>query len=101
MKKAILIGILVVVIALVIAACAPAANQTPAAGATTTGGSTEDGKAIVEAKCIQCHTLDRVTSATKSEADWTKSVDRMIGKGLKLDAAEKQAVIAYLSETYK
>jgi len=101
MKKAMLIGILIVVLALVIAACAPTATQTPAVGDTTTNDSLAEGKAIVEAKCVQCHTLDRVTSATKSEADWTKSVDRMIGKGLKLDAAEKQAVIAYLSETYK
>ncbi len=102
MKKAILFGILIIVLALVIAACAPAATQAPASdGNTTTSGSTADGKAIVEAKCTQCHTLQRVTSATKSEADWTKTVNRMMGKGLKLDDAEKQAVIAYLAETYK
>ena len=101
MKKAILFGILIVVLVLVIAACAPAAKPAATSDGNTTSVSTEEGKAIVEAKCVQCHTLDRVTSAAKSEADWTKSVDRMIGKGLKLDAAEKQAVIAYLAETYK
>jgi hypothetical protein len=32
---------------------------------------------------------------------WTATVDRMIGKGAKLNDAEKDAVITYLAETYK
>jgi hypothetical protein len=44
-----------------------------------------------------CHTRDRIDNATKDEAGWTATVDRMISYGAQLNSAEREAVIAYLS----
>lgn len=76
------------------------ADKRPAkpAAAPATG---VDGKATLEAKCVKCHNLDRVTSAKKDEAGWTTSVDKMIAKGVTLTADEKTALIKYLAATYK
>jgi len=60
-----------------------------------------DGQKLVETRCTACHSLDRVTSAKKSADDWASNVKRMVAKGAELSDAEQQAVIQYLSETYK
>jgi mono/diheme cytochrome c family protein len=56
-----------------------------------------DGEALVAERCTVCHTADRIENANKDEAGWTATVDRMIGYGADLSAAEREAVIAYLS----
>jgi hypothetical protein len=84
--------LLLLVLGLVLAACGGA--QEPAAG------SDLDGKALVEERCTECHNLQTVTSAKKSRDGWTSNVERMIGKGARLNDAEKAAVIDYLAEAY-
>ncbi|MFH1007832.1 MAG: hypothetical protein V1800_10060 [Candidatus Latescibacterota bacterium] len=59
---------------------------------------TLDGGQLVQARCAVCHPLDRVYSAVKNQQGWETTVDRMIGNGAQLDAAEREAVIAYLSD---
>ncbi len=105
-KKLLLTFLLVLGVILILAACAPAAAPAAtAADAGSSGGSTTniDAKALVEAQCSQCHSLDRVESKKSDVAGWTKIVDRMISKGSNITytADEKAAVIAYLAETYK
>lgn len=56
-----------------------------------------DGAALVAERCTVCHTTERIDAATKDEAGWTATVDRMIGNGAQLNSAEREAVIAYLS----
>ncbi len=56
-----------------------------------------DGAALVAERCTVCHTAERIDRASKDEADWTATVDRMIGYGAQLNSAEREAVIAYLS----
>ena len=93
-KTRILLGsmLLLVLLGTVLAACSGA--QEPAAG------SDLDGKALVEERCTQCHNLQTVTGTAKSRDGWQSTVERMIGKGAKLNDAEKAAVIDYLSEAY-
>ena len=104
-KKLLLTLLLVLGVILILAACAPAAAPAAATTAPSSGGSTTniDAKALVEAQCSQCHSLDRVESKKADAAGWTKIVDRMISKGsnITFTADEKAAVIAYLAETYK
>lgn len=68
-------------------------------GAETAPGDAAalDGAALVAERCSVCHTTDRIDAASKDEAGWTTTVDRMIAKGAQLDSAEREAVIAYLS----
>jgi hypothetical protein len=59
-----------------------------------------DGGELVAEKCTQCHSLDRIQGARKSEADWDATVSRMQGNGLKITDAEKAAIVGYLAKTY-
>ena len=59
-----------------------------------------DGEALVQERCTKCHSLDRVVRARKSVAEWTSTVQRMVGKGADLTPDEQAAVIEYLAETY-
>jgi len=60
-----------------------------------------DGAALVQERCTKCHNLARVEAAKKSAEEWKATVERMVSKGAQLDAAEQEAVIKFLAETYK
>jgi mono/diheme cytochrome c family protein len=64
------------------------------------GEAALSGEALLEARCAGCHGLDQVTGATKTEAAWLSTVERMIEKGATLNAAEKETLVAYLAEMY-
>jgi hypothetical protein len=61
---------------------------------------TLDGKTLAEERCTQCHTLDRVTSTSKTKDEWQANVERMVSKGAKLSAEEQAVVVEYLAEMY-
>lgn len=56
-----------------------------------------DGAALVKDRCTTCHGAGRIDKAKKDRKGWEENVDRMITKGAKLDKAERDAVVAYLS----
>jgi mono/diheme cytochrome c family protein len=60
----------------------------------------EQGQQLVETRCAECHTLDRVTAASKSQQEWADTVDRMIERGASLDEQERESVIDYLAENH-
>lgn len=60
-----------------------------------------DGKVLVETRCTTCHGLSRIESTSKSADQWKTTVEKMVGKGANLNAEELQAVIQYLTDTYK
>jgi thiosulfate/3-mercaptopyruvate sulfurtransferase len=64
---------------------------------TGLGQPSLNGETLVNERCTVCHSLDRVHKANKDKAGWVKTVDRMIRKGAKLNDAERQAVVDYLS----
>jgi thiosulfate/3-mercaptopyruvate sulfurtransferase len=68
-------------------------------GKSSTGGevTTLDGEKLVKERCTVCHSLDRVHKAKKDKTGWEKIVNQMIGNGAKLNDAERQAVVDYLS----
>ncbi len=66
----------------------------------TTAGTALDGQALLEARCVECHGLDRTTGASKSAAEWQETVERMVSKGAQLSPAEVETLVAYLAETY-
>lgn len=97
--KLLLVFVLIIGLLLILSACSPSAA--PASSGSTNQVSSSDGKALVESRCTVCHGMDRISSATKTESEWTQTVDRMIGHGAVLNDSEKAAVIAYLAATYK
>ena len=60
----------------------------------------EQGQQLVETRCAECHTLDRITSASKSQQEWADTVDRMIERGASLADQERESVIGYLAGNY-
>ena len=59
-----------------------------------------NGAALLEERCTVCHSLDRVTSASKTRQEWEQTVTRMVGKGARLNTDEQEILISYLTETY-
>jgi cytochrome c5 len=92
--------LLVLLVGTFLAACG--ASQPPATAST--GGqpatTTLDGQTLLQERCTVCHNLNRVISAHKTAAQWTTTVERMVGKGAQLDAQEQQTLIDYLAQTY-
>jgi len=71
-----------------------------ACGGSPAEEATLSGAELLEARCTACHGLAQVTSATKTEAEWLSTVDRMIGMGATLNEAEKGTLVSYLAEMY-
>ena len=59
-----------------------------------------DGAALLEDRCSECHSTNKVKQAPRSKSDWESNVNRMIQKGASLSDAEKQALVDYLAQTY-
>ena len=66
-------------------------------GISAAGAADLSGERLTGDRCTRCHTAERFVKAKKAAADWKVTVDRMIGKGAKLSAGERQSVIDYLS----
>jgi cytochrome c5 len=79
---------------------APAATESAAPSPTDEPSGTLDGATLVQERCTQCHTLDRVKAKSESRANWAMIVDQMIANGASLNDQEKQAVIDYLAAEY-
>jgi cytochrome c5 len=67
----------------------------PAVETTDQGGAT-----LLESRCSVCHSADKPKQAKKTADQWEQTVSRMIGKGAKLTAVEKAALVDYLAKTY-
>jgi cytochrome c5 len=99
MRRWLWLFVLVWYLILVAAACSSAASTptpTPAASATT-----GEGALLVEERCTVCHSLARIQSAHKTEAEWKATVDQMIRHGAQLTPEEETIVVQYLAATYK
>ncbi|HEX7541693.1 MAG TPA: hypothetical protein VF352_06140 [Anaerolineales bacterium] len=68
---------------------------------TSSSGNSSNGQTLMQERCSVCHSLGRVTSAHKTAAEWTVSVERMVSRGAQLNAQEQQTLIAYLAANYK
>jgi mono/diheme cytochrome c family protein len=75
-------------------AAKPVPPPSPAAPAAT------DGASLLETRCADCHSIDRVKQAKKTRAQWAQTVTRMIHQGAQLNSAEQALVIDTLSKTY-
>lgn len=62
----------------------------------------EIGKTLLKQKCALCHDLERVIRASKTETEWSTTVERMItnmGDTKFLSPIDKKALVKYLSKT--
>jgi hypothetical protein len=79
------------------------APTTPPAGATApapTATSGINGETLLNARCVACHPLDRVTQVRYTLVQWESTVKRMRANGASLTDAEAQVLVQYLAQTY-
>lgn len=86
---------IVLVAIVMVAALAACGGGTP-----SSSGAEIDAATLVQNRCTQCHSLDKVTSVQMTQAQWDQTVSNMIQKGAQLSGDEHVAVVAYLAETY-
>lgn len=55
-----------------------------------------DVEVLILEKLNGCHTIARALGASKTREQWEVTLDRMIGKGAKINEEEKQIIIDYL-----
>jgi len=91
MVQLISIILLFLLVGVILSSCG---SGTPASGGT-------DGASLMNQRCSVCHSVSRITSAHKTSADWTTTVQRMIDHGAQLNATEEQTLITYLAANYK
>jgi hypothetical protein len=60
-------------------------------------GSTAQGEVLVQERCTQCHSLDRVNAAEKDKAGWESTVERMRQNGAQLTDGETREVVDFLA----
>ncbi len=68
--------------------------------AETTAEVEAPGKVLLETRCTVCHNLERVKKKKLDRAGWENIIKRMKKNGAKLDDAEREAVVEYLTATY-
>lgn len=71
------------------------------ADATTSAAiGAAEGKALVAQACLSCHTEHMLAQQRLTEAQWTKTVTKMVSWGSNLDGAEVAPLVAYLASSY-
>lgn len=87
-KRWLLISLTGIIILILIAACAQTAEPVETAPA--------EARTLIEERCSDCHTADRVFSADYDREGWVEVFDDMINKGADVNPEEKEAMIDWL-----
>lgn len=69
-----------------------------ASGALRAQVSADVGKEIASHKCVDCHSLMRVTQAHHTSEEWRHVVATMVGRGARVTPQETPDLLAYLSQ---
>jgi len=59
-----------------------------------------DGRSLVTSACLSCHTEEMLAQQRLTEAQWTKTVTKMVGWGANLEPHEVKPLALYLSASY-
>ena len=78
-----------------IAAAALTLSATTAIGAEPS--PLAEGRTLFESKCATCHSLERSLAVKADRAGWESTIKRMIAKGAKLEKAQIDPILGYLS----
>lgn len=114
MMKPYLTILSLIVIPIVVVACSQGSTSTPQPPAPTTHTAptaqpaaeaaaapveTNKGKTLLEAECVKCHNIGRVTGFSE-KVSWKEIVDRMITKhGAKISTEDAAVITEYLDKT--
>ena len=104
MRKIGVIFLVAVMCIVIIAGCsssAPATSTNGSSGSSASSSAVADGKTLMETRCASCHSLDRITNASGTAAEWQQVVDMMVQRGAVLSTDEEKVLVQYLAAAYK
>ncbi|HVH44855.1 MAG TPA: cytochrome c [Labilithrix sp.] len=79
----------------------PTADAGSAAITTVPSGlSKEEGRAIVKGACLSCHSEEMLAQQRLTQAQWTKTVTKMVGWGANLEPKDTEPLVTWLASTY-
>jgi hypothetical protein len=82
--------------AISMAACVGLAAALVASGCSS--GPVADGPTLLSSRCSTCHSPQRGQTTKRTAAEWEQIVTRMVGKGAKVNNAEKAVLVEYLAK---
>lgn len=56
-----------------------------------------EGKSLYENKCAACHPIERSLAVQADRAKWQSTINQMIAKGAKIDKAQVEPILGYLT----
>ena len=95
-RSSVLVLAFSLVIGLLMIGCAAKRSEVQMTDVSQLSQAAMEGKELLERRCTACHGLDRVYSEKEDLAGWKEDVDRMIKKGAKLNAEEREKLLEYL-----
>ncbi|HAL29810.1 MAG TPA: hypothetical protein DCP20_03720 [Coriobacteriia bacterium] len=96
MSKRTLITVMLAATLLLLGGCG-AEEPAPAPEPTPGEATGLDGEAILNEKCVGCHSLDTVLAEQYDAVGWAAVIDQMIMRGAELTDDEAAALAEYLS----
>ena len=57
-----------------------------------------DAQTLLSTRCSTCHSPQRGQTTKKTRAEWEQTVTRMIGKGAKINTAERAVLVDHLAK---
>lgn len=92
-----MLALLVAALLVLLAGCGSEPEAVPDPAPTPGEATGLDGEAIMNAKCVGCHSIDRVLAGEYDAVGWAAVIDEMIVKGASLTNDEAAALAEYLS----
>ena len=78
----------------------PTSDISPTVSVDSKEQTASEGFELMESRCTECHSLERVQNKSKTLEEWRNTVERMVVYGAVLNEAEQEILIEYLAETY-
>jgi hypothetical protein len=69
-------------------------TQTPTPSLETT---LQGGPVVLQTRCTQCHSLEKVLQVKKTHAEWEETLSKMESFNVKISDSEKQVLLDYLT----
>ncbi|HLO17659.1 MAG TPA: hypothetical protein VK206_22705 [Anaerolineales bacterium] len=57
----------------------------------------QEGPSVLQARCTQCHSLQKVLQAKKTRAEWEETLSKMESFNVKISDTEKKVLLDYLT----
>jgi hypothetical protein len=69
-------------------------TQTPTPSLET---ALQEGPVLLQTRCIQCHSLEKVLQVKKTRAEWEETLSKMESFNVKISDSEKQVLLDFLT----